>query len=151
MAVKNVRHTPLPQPPRDYDPEHIFQMIRSLELYFNQLDSFAPNQAESYTADWFFGGSFYESSEAFTASGSLSTTTSIALVDASGGTVTITLPAAADSTGKTITIKKTDTTTQAVVIDGNGSETIDGGTEARIETPYVALKLHCDGTEWWIV
>jgi hypothetical protein len=33
-------------------------IIRALRLYFNQLDSLTPNQAESYRADNFYGGEF---------------------------------------------------------------------------------------------
>jgi hypothetical protein len=32
------------------------QLIRVLEIYFNQLDSITPNQAQSYRADNFYGG-----------------------------------------------------------------------------------------------
>lgn len=34
------------------------QVIRVLEIYFNQLDSNTPNHAQKYTADQFVGGSF---------------------------------------------------------------------------------------------
>lgn len=34
------------------------QVIRVLEIYFNQLDSNAPSHAQSYTADNFYGGAF---------------------------------------------------------------------------------------------
>tara|TARA_R110000787_G_scaffold36714_7_gene93593 strand:+ start:26615 stop:27070 length:456 start_codon:yes stop_codon:yes gene_type:complete len=151
MAVKNVRSAPLPLPPENYSAQYMIQFLRVLELYFNQLDSFAPNQAESYIAENFYGGAFSETSTAFTASGSISAGTSIALADASLGTVTVTLPSAALSKGLTVTVKKVDTTGLAVVVDGDASETIDGGTTATITTPYVALKLHCDGTQWWVV
>jgi hypothetical protein len=33
-------------------------IIRALRLYFNQLDSLTPNQAQSYRADNFYGGEF---------------------------------------------------------------------------------------------
>jgi hypothetical protein len=35
------------------------QVIRVLETYFSQLDSKTPNYAESYTADFFYGGFLY--------------------------------------------------------------------------------------------
>lgn len=65
MALVKFKHTPLPNPPPDYDPQYVRQMIRVLELYFNQLDSLTPNQAQSYTADEFIGGDF--SGDAITA------------------------------------------------------------------------------------
>lgn len=58
MALVRFKHTPLPNPPSDYDPQYVRQMIRVLEIYFNQLDSLTPNQAQSYTADEFIGGNF---------------------------------------------------------------------------------------------
>jgi hypothetical protein len=48
MAMEKFRHSPLPRPGREYSEEQMFQMIRVLELYFNQLDSNTPLQAEYY-------------------------------------------------------------------------------------------------------
>jgi len=59
MALERFRAPPLPNPPQDYDPTYIRQLIRVLELYFTQLDSFTPNQAQSYRADNFYGGAFF--------------------------------------------------------------------------------------------
>jgi hypothetical protein len=56
MALTKFRASPLPNPPSEYDPQYIRQVIRVLETYFSQLDSKTPNFAESYTADDFFGG-----------------------------------------------------------------------------------------------
>jgi hypothetical protein len=58
MALVRFKAPPLPNPPAAYDPQYIRQFIRTLELYFSQLDSLTPNQAQSYTADEFIGGDF---------------------------------------------------------------------------------------------
>jgi hypothetical protein len=58
VALERFRASPLPIPPSEYSPEHFRQLIRVLELYFNQLDSLTPNQAQSYRADNFYGGTF---------------------------------------------------------------------------------------------
>lgn len=58
MALDKFRAAPLPNPPAQYDPQYIRQMIRVLETYFSQLDSRTPNNAQKYTADEFVGGSF---------------------------------------------------------------------------------------------
>lgn len=58
MALEKFRASPLPIPPAEYSPEHFRQLIRVLELYFSQLDSLTPNQAQSYRADNFYGGTF---------------------------------------------------------------------------------------------
>jgi len=58
MALEKFRAPALPLPPREYDEQYISQLVRALRLYFNQLDSKTPNQAESYRADRFIGGEF---------------------------------------------------------------------------------------------
>jgi len=58
MALKNFRMSPLPRPPKDYDPQFFQQFMRTLEMYFSQLDSQAPNSAQTYTADYFITGSY---------------------------------------------------------------------------------------------
>ena len=46
--MEKFRHSPLPRPRPEYSEEQMFQMIRVLELYFNQLDSQTPLQAEYF-------------------------------------------------------------------------------------------------------
>lgn len=58
MALDRFRVAPLPNPPGEYDPQYIRQLIRVLENYFSQLDSNTANHSEKYTADMFVGGSF---------------------------------------------------------------------------------------------
>jgi hypothetical protein len=59
MAMEKFRAAPLPNPPIEYDAQYIRQLMRVLEIYFDQLDSLTPNQAQSYRADDFFGGRFF--------------------------------------------------------------------------------------------
>ena len=72
MALDKFRAAPLPNPPAQYDPQYLRQVIRVLETYFSQLDSRTPNNAQRYTADEFVGGSFSGTSVNST---SISTTT----------------------------------------------------------------------------
>lgn len=58
MALDRFRAPPLPNPPAQWDPQYGRQLIRALELYFSQLDSRTPNNAEQYSANRFVGGSF---------------------------------------------------------------------------------------------
>jgi hypothetical protein len=58
MAMEKFRAPPLPVPPKVYDQQYITQVIRILGLYFSQLDSQTPNQANSYRALQFIGGDF---------------------------------------------------------------------------------------------
>jgi hypothetical protein len=55
MALTRFRASPLPNPPAQYDPQYLRQVIRVIETYFSQLDSNTPNYAQSYTADTFNG------------------------------------------------------------------------------------------------
>ncbi len=78
-------------------------------------------------------------------------------VDASGGSRTITLPTAAaayNSTvgaGMVLIIKKTDSSGNSVIIDGDGSETIDGATTVTITTQYQSYKIQSNGTSWDVI
>ena len=56
MALVNFRAPPLPNPPPEYDAQYFRQFLRSLELYFSQLDSQTPSRSQSYIADAFYGG-----------------------------------------------------------------------------------------------
>lgn len=58
MALDKFKASPLPNPPAQYDPQYLRQVIRVIETYFSQLDSRTPNNAQKYTADEFVGGSF---------------------------------------------------------------------------------------------
>lgn len=59
MALTYFRASPLPNPPMQWDPQYMRQVIRVLELYFGQLDSNTPNYAQTYTADYFYGSGIY--------------------------------------------------------------------------------------------
>lgn len=72
--------------------------------------------------------------------------------DATAGSVTATLPAAASAgSGFTVAIKKLDSSANAVVIDGNASETIDGATTVSLTLQYDTVVLVCDGTNWQVM
>jgi hypothetical protein len=55
MALDKFNAPPLPNPPREYDAQYMRQVVRVIEIYFAQLDSRTPNNAEKYTADTFNG------------------------------------------------------------------------------------------------
>lgn len=70
--------------------------------------------------------------------------------DATSGPITVTLPAAAGNAGRLYFISKIDGTGNAVTIDGNGSETINGSLTKVLAAQYNAVILVCDGTGWRI-
>lgn len=72
--------------------------------------------------------------------------------DTSGGAFSITLPAVATATGKIFTFIRTGAGVNALTIDGNGAETIDGNaTDARMDAQYDSVTIYCNGTEWFII
>jgi hypothetical protein len=70
--------------------------------------------------------------------------------NATGGAITVTLPAAATSKGKVYSIKKIDLSANAVTIDGNASETIDGALTKIINTQWTAVSIYCNGSGWYV-
>lgn len=73
------------------------------------------------------------------------------ICDASGGAFTITLPAASGRVGRRYHVKKVDSSGNAVTIDGNASETIDGATTLAISTQYDSIMITTDGSNWHII
>lgn len=55
MALDLFNAPPLPNPPKDWDAQYMRQVLRVIEIYFAQLDSRTPNNAQKYTADFFYG------------------------------------------------------------------------------------------------
>lgn len=60
--------------------------------------------------------------------------------NAVGGNMTVNLPAAIGN-GRLVTIKKIDSSTNTVTIDGSGSETIDGATTYVLNTQYQSVQM----------
>ena len=73
------------------------------------------------------------------------------LVNAVGGARTITLPAAASHTHRIYNIKKIDASGNAVTIDGNAAETIDGAATQTLSIQWDSYTIQCDGTGWFII
>lgn len=64
---------------------------------------------------------------------------------------TMTLPTASANAGREIYIKKVDSGTNKVIVDGEGSETIDGDTVRNLPVQFDAMRIVCDGTTWHIL
>ena len=73
------------------------------------------------------------------------------LCDATGGAFAANLPTAASCSGMKVAFKKTDATTNAVTITGNGSETIDGSNTLALAGQYNAAVIVSNGTSWSII
>ena len=76
---------------------------------------------------------------------------SVYIGNAAGGAVTFTLPVVASCIGLVLTFKKIDSSGNAVIVDGNASETIDGATTKSIGTQYHSITIISNGTGWSII
>lgn len=68
--------------------------------------------------------------------------------DATAATVTVTLPSAATASGQSITVRRVNGSGSNVVIDGAGSETINGATTKTLSSQYDSAVLTSNGTSW---
>lgn len=68
MALEKFKAPQLPLASNQYDPIKFQNVLNALRIYFNQLDSLTPNQADSYRADQFI---FNLASTATTSEGTL--------------------------------------------------------------------------------
>ncbi len=91
---------------------------------------------------------------AFSSSSATSNTTltetdgiNVKLINATSGAVTVTLPTAVSNAASFI-IKKTDSSTNKVTIDGYSTETIDGGTTYVLNDQYNYVEIVSNGTNW---
>ena len=75
----------------------------------------------------------------------------VILVDASSSEVEISLPDIDTSTNKCYTIKKTDSSSNSVVITPDGSDTIDGESSISLTLQYQYVTIICEGTAWFII
>ncbi len=69
------------------------------------------------------------------------------VVDASSGPITVTLPVATPN-GFRIHVKKIDPTANAVTVDADGTDTIDGSLTAVISGQNDSIPINSDGTNW---
>ena len=118
----------------DYNRHTWFEILRQIETLNNQ-------QVDGYLFP----------TTAVTANYTVTVNDAFIPVDCSSGAITVTLRQAGEAKGKRLTVKKIDSTANALTVDGNGSETIDGATTAVITGQYDSICLMSSGTEWFIV
>ncbi len=71
--------------------------------------------------------------------------------NATSGAITVNLPTAVGNGGRTYYIKKTDSSGNAVTIDPNGAQTIDGSATVVLATQYANIFIESDGSNWTII
>lgn len=73
------------------------------------------------------------------------------IVDDTSSNRTITLPTAADNTDRKLIVINTSSDGGTVTVDGEGAETVDGGTTVVMATQYDKVEVQCDGTSWYSI
>lgn len=72
--------------------------------------------------------------------------------DATSAAFTVTLPPASSAgDGFPVSVQKIDSSANAVTIDGNAAETINGATTFVLGAQWDQVELRCDGSNWQIV
>ena len=110
--------------------------------------------ATSMMATTFYGdleGSVKESVQSINSTSTINLANgSQVLADASGGAITLTLPSAADCDGLVLKIKKQEGSSNVVTISAPAGS-IDGESSIALESPYAAVNIISDGTDYYIV
>ena len=92
-------------------------------------------------------GSLSKKVTTITTSATLNATDNTVLCNNAATPITVTLPTAVGILGRLYNIKK-GTSTSDITIDGNASETIDGGTTVVLSDQMDAITLFSDGANW---
>lgn len=72
----------------------------------------------------------------------------LALCDATAGTMSVNLQPAAECAGLELVVVKTDAGGNAVTVDPDSAETINGSATAALSSQYDTIRLVSTGTEW---
>jgi len=86
-----------------------------------------------------------------TANTTLVNTDNAIICNAVAGGFTVTLETAVGNSGVVHHLKKSDTTTNIVTVDANGSQTIDGDLTLDITDPLVSITIVSDGSNWHVL
>lgn len=123
----------------------------TLRLYNDGSRSFIQVFSRATGAWELFTPAGFLTTSSVTGAVTLDATYEVVLADATSGAFTVTLPAAATNEGRDYTVKKVDSSANAVTVDGNGSETIDGETTQVIAIQWDAAHIVSDGSNWLII
>ena len=76
---------------------------------------------------------------------------SVILINDSSGNIIISLPATANCSGRQYTFKKISSGNNEIIIQPNGSETIDGSGNLYMYVKHDSVKITNDGSNWWVI
>lgn len=95
-------------------------------------------------------GSFGVKTRNITVSSTLDASDFIIFANAASGSITVNLPNVTSSQGRFYGVVKNDTSTNEVILDGNGTELIAGNQTSSIPFPYMSVLLINNGSTWAI-
>ena len=81
----------------------------------------------------------------------ITTSDNVILGDATSAAFTIALPAAASAAGYEFTVKKIDSSGNAVTVDPNSSELIDGASTYALSAQWKYVRFKSNGTAWYVI
>lgn len=81
----------------------------------------------------------------------ITTAAQIYLTNAASAAFTVTLPTAASSTNLAYTVKKIDSSVNAVTLQGNGTDTIDGSNTQLLNSQWQSITAVSNGTSWYLI
>ena len=114
------------------------------------IDAYADLQVNKLIADS-IEAVIVESVQTVNSTGALSLSSgTIVKCDSQSGDITITLPSSVGNSGKIVKFKKISAANN-VVLDADGSETIDGEALITLESPFAAVSLISDGANWFVM
>jgi hypothetical protein len=89
--------------------------------------------------------------DTFTTTQTLDYNHDVALCDATSAAFTVTLPKAALHPRRDLIVKKIDASGNAVTVEGDGAETIDGAANVALSGQWDFVQVISDGTSWSII
>ena len=97
------------------------------------------------------GGATRGAYRSVTTSGNVVSGDYLIIADATAGAITMTLPPAALVPGRIYAFKRINSGANAVVIDPNGSETIDGNLTHTLTPQWNGVTIMSNGVAWFIL
>lgn len=97
------------------------------------------------------GGATRGAYRSVTATGNVVSGDYLIIADATGGAITMALPPAALVPGRIYVFKRINSGANAVVIDPNASETIDGAATYTLSAQWNSVTIMSNGTAWFII
>lgn len=116
-----------------------------------QADSNQPSGLKWATPSAGSGSSLLTVSTTKTSAYTITTADQVVVADATSAAFTLLLPTAVGNGGKVFDIKRINAGTNAVTIDANGSQTIDGAATYVLQSQWEAVRIVSNNSNWLVL